>query len=184
MNAQRFHAITNAPSGWGLTSDTGRWFNNVIILKRGTLNEHLSMKFRFERSTLSHHRTFAAENDATQHCRLSPVSGTRRVCSMAYILGHKRVCPTTDTRQPSLRDSTDMNAEGPMGPGRLYPTHCRLPGTDIELQDPSSLKKLYHNTHLCSLGKYLRYLITICWIYCVDILHLMNLSCIRLYFHM
>lgn len=117
MNAQRFHAITNTPSGRGLTGDTGRWFNNERKKKRGTWTSTCQWNSDLKGV---HSRTIALlPRKTTQHCGLSPISGTKRVCSTAYI--HKRACPTTDTRLPSLKDSTDANAEGPMGPGRSIP---------------------------------------------------------------
>lgn len=107
------------------------------------LNEHLSMKFRFERSTQSHHRTFAAENDATLRT-FTDIWYEKSLFDGIYSqasLSHNRYTATLPERLHR------RECRGSNGPRSLYPTHCRLPGTDIELRDPSSTKKFCHNTH-------------------------------------
>jgi len=55
--------------------------------KRG---EYLLIKFKFKKDVPSRRFTFAAENDATHYCRLSP-NDIDDKSSFECTLGHKRV---------------------------------------------------------------------------------------------
>lgn len=118
MNAQRFHAITSTPSGRGLAGDTGKWFNNAIT-KNVEFERALVNKIQIWKEYTIAPSHFCREEQCDATLWTFTGSGMGRLCSMVYILRHKRA--PTDTRQPSLRGFTDANAEGPMGPGRSIP---------------------------------------------------------------
>lgn len=131
-----------------------------------------------------HHYTFTAENDAMQHCGLSPdpVSGMRRLCSMVYILRHKRACPNGYDNPPRETPQTRMPR---VQWAQVALSHLLSLARDrCRTTRPFLCKETFIILSLSRLYLFAIFNYNVLKILPVDILYFMNLSWIRLSFHM